>query len=79
MGQGIDMAHAAGAEAHADVMEDFRDQLLIVLIKRLADDKGQLVIPVAETDDTGRDVLAFSIQGVGGPAPAFHFEVQKKQ
>lgn len=79
MGKGIDAARAAGADVHADVMEDFRDQLLIVLIKRLADKDGNLVIPVAETDDTGGDLLAFSVQGVGGPKPAFHFQLQKKQ
>lgn len=79
MGQGIDAARAAGAGVHADVMENFRDQLLIVLIKRLADKDGRLVIPVAETDDTAQDLLAFAVQGAGGPAPAFHFQLQKKQ
>lgn len=79
MGSGIDMARAAGADVHADAMENFRDQLLIVLIKRLADKDGKLVIPVAETDDTGNDLLAFSVQGLPGPAPEFHFELQKKQ
>lgn len=79
MGSGIDMARAAGNELHAEVMENFRDQLLIVLIKRLADKNGQLVIPVAETDNTGDDLLAFSVQGVGGPAPEFHFQLEKKQ
>lgn len=78
MGKGVDAARAAGSGVHADVMENFRDQLLIVLIKRLADKDGKLMIPVAETDDTGGDLLAFSVQGVGGPAPAFHFELQKK-
>lgn len=73
------MARAAGAGLHADVIEDFRDQLLIVLIKRLADKDGRLVVLVAETDDTGGDLLAFSVQGVGGPAPEFHFQLEKKQ
>lgn len=79
MGKGINAARAAGAGIHADVMEDFRDQLLIVLIKRLADKDGNLVLPVAEVDNTGRDLLAMSVQGVGGPSPAFHFQVQPKQ
>ena len=79
MGSGIDMARAAGNELHADVMENFRDQLLIVLIKRLADKDGRVVIPVAETDDTGGDLLAFSVQGAGGQNPAFHFQLEKKQ
>jgi hypothetical protein len=37
-----------------------------------------VVIPVAETDDTGNDLLAFSVQGIGTPQVAFHFELQKK-
>jgi hypothetical protein len=78
MGKGIDMARADAPE-HAQVMDDFKDQLLIVLIKRLADQNGQLVIPVEETDATSGDLLAFSVQGVGGPKPAFHFQLQKKQ
>ncbi len=80
MGQGIELARAANQEdLHADVLENFRDQLLIVLIKRLADKDGNLVIPVAETDDTGKDLLAFSVQDAGTPQVAFHFQLQKKQ
>ena len=78
MGKGIDMARADAPE-HARVMDDFKDQLLIVLIKRLADKDGRLVIPVAETDDTGGNLLSFSVEGVGGPKPAFHFHIQRKQ
>lgn len=70
MGKGIDAARAAGAGLHADVLDDFKDQLLIVFLKRLG---GTADIPVAEVDDTGRDLLAFSINdGV------FHFETRKK-
>lgn len=79
MGKGIDAARAAGAGVHADVMENFRDQLLIVLIKRLADKDGRLVVPVAETDATGGDLLAFSVHGLEVGKPAFHFQLQKKQ
>jgi hypothetical protein len=78
MGKGIDMARADAPE-HAAVMDDFKDQLLIVLIKRLADKDGKLVIPVAETDDTGGDLLAFNVEGLGTPTPAFHFYLEKKQ
>lgn len=78
MGKGIDMARAAGADLHADVLEDFRDQLLIVCMKRLADKDGKVVIPVPEVDDTGNDLLAFSVQGAGTPDVAFHFELQRK-
>ena len=70
MGKGIDAAKAAGAGLHADVLDDFKDQLLIVFLKRLG---GKVSIPVAEVDDTGRDLLALSV--VDG---VFHFETRKK-
>ena len=52
MGKGIDLARAAAPE-HAAMLDDFKDQLLIVLVKRLAKD-GVLEVPVAEVDDTGQ-------------------------
>lgn len=70
MGKGIDAARAAGAGIHADVLEDFKDQLLIVFLKRLG---GKASIPLTEVDDTGRDLLAFNFaDGV------FNFETRKK-
>ncbi len=36
-----------------------KDQMLIVLIKRLADENGEFRVPVAEVDDTHMDVLTF--------------------
>ncbi len=73
MGKGIDAARAIpGNELHAAVLDDFKDQLLIVLMKRLAVD-GKVDIPIAETDDTGSDMLAMSVEdGV------FHFVLSKK-
>ena len=69
MGQGIDLARD-DSPIHAAVLDDFKDQLLIVFLKRLG---GTLDIPVAEVDDTGSDMLAFSVaDGV------FHFETRKK-
>lgn len=59
MGKGIDLARP-DAPVHAQLIEDLRDQLLIVLIKRLASD-GKLAIPIAEIDDTSSDMLAFSL------------------
>lgn len=70
MGKGIDMARADAPE-HAAIMDDFKDQLLIVLFKRLG---GKVSIPVAEVDDTGRDTLSFNIID-----RTFHFQVGKKQ
>ena len=69
MGKGIDAARA-DAPLHAAVLDDFKDELLIVFLKRLG---GKVSIAVAEVDDTGRDLLAFKI--VDG---VFHFEMQRK-
>lgn len=72
MGKGIDMARAAGAGIHADVLDDFKDQLLVVLLKRLAKN-GEVAIPVSEVDDTGHDIVSFSVNdGI------FNFVVSKK-
>jgi hypothetical protein len=70
MGKGTRLAREMGATLHADVLDDFKEQLLIVFLKRLG---GRLDISVAEVDDTGQDNLAFSVNdGV------FHFEIRKK-
>ena len=69
MGKGIDLARE-DAPLHAQVLDDFKDQLLIVFLKRLG---GRVDIPVAEVDDTGQDTLSFSVaDGV------FHFEAGRK-
>jgi len=79
MGKGIDLARDAGAGLHADVMENFRDQLLIVCMKRLREKYGDdLVFPIAEVDDTGQDLLSFRIAPVDQHAKAFFFELGKK-
>lgn len=72
MGMGINLARP-DAPLHAQVIDDFKDQLLIVLIKRLADEKGALSIPVEEIDDTGRDLLSFSVVN-----RVFNFVLSKK-
>ena len=63
MGSGIDAARTVAPE-HAALMENFRDQLLIVLVKRLLKMtcKDRLRIPVAETDDTGGDLLLVAVR-----------------
>lgn len=70
MGKGIDMARTDAPE-HAAVLDNFKDQLLIVFLKRLG---GKVSIPVAEVDDTGQDMLAFRID----ENKVFHFEASKK-
>ena len=72
MGSGIDAARAAGAGIHADVLDDFKDQLIVVLLKRLAKD-GVVSIPVSEVDDTGSDIVSFNIID-----RVFNFHLSKK-
>lgn len=72
MGKGIDLARGE-APIHAAVLDDFKDQLLIVLLKRCADADGNVAIPVAETDDTGQDMVVFRVVD-----RVFHFEVRRK-
>jgi hypothetical protein len=70
MGKGTDLARQDAPE-HAQVMDDFKDQLLIALLNRLG---PTVTIPVSEVDDTGKYIVAFSVNdGV------FNFEVRKKQ
>jgi hypothetical protein len=71
MGKGIDAARA-DAPYHAAMLDDFKDQLLIVFLKRLG---GKVSIPVSEVDDTGQDLFAFRID----EHKVFHFVAQKKQ
>lgn len=69
MGKGIDAARHDAPE-HAAVLDDFKDQLLIVFLKRLG---GKVTIPVAEVDDTGGDLLSFAVRDRN-----FVFELRKK-
>ena len=70
MGKGIDMARE-GSPVHAAVLDDFKDQMLIVFLKRLG---GKVSITVAEVDDTSQDLLSFRID----EEKVFHFELSKK-
>ena len=72
MGKGIDLARDFSPE-HAALLDDFKDQLLVVLLKRLARD-GVVVIPVAEVDDTGQDLVSFQVV-----SREFRFTIGKKQ
>lgn len=78
MGKGIELARSADLEAggtglHADVLDNFKDQLMIVFLKRLVDKSGHFSVSVAEVDDTGQQVVSFSVNdGV------FNFVVSKK-
>lgn len=74
MGKGIDAARA-GAPEHAAVLDNFKDQLLIVFLKRLlrGSGKSRVRIPVRETDDTGGDLLIFAVRDGD-----FIFELRRK-
>ena len=70
MGTGIDMARDE-APLHAALLDDLKDQLLLVLIRRLG---GDVSIPVSEVDDTGGVLLMMSVTG-----NTFNFSVRQKQ
>lgn len=72
MARGIEIARETAPE-HAAAIEDMLPQLLIVFLKRLG---GNIDIPVAEIDDTGQDLFAFSVDP---RTRIFHFEIQRKQ
>ena len=70
MGKGRQLA---GPGLHADVLDDFKDQLMIVFLKRLVDKDGKFSVSVAEVDATGSHLVSFSVNdGV------FNFVMSKK-
>ena len=73
MGKGIDLARELGNTEHADVLEHFKEQLLIVMLKRLG---GKLEVPLKEMDDTGGDMMALALDP---DTKIFHFTIVKKQ
>jgi len=70
MGSGIDAARGDAPE-HAQMLDDMKDQLLIVLFNRLG---GKVDIPATEINDTGQFLCSMSVSENG----IFHFEVSKK-
>lgn len=71
MGLGVDLARSISPE-HAAAIDSMKDQLLIVLIKRLG---GTIEVPANEIDDTAQSVLSMSLN----PATrVFKFSVEKK-
>jgi len=70
MGSGTDAARAAGGEAHAKAIDDFKDQLLIALLLRLG---KNVSIPIQEIDETGSYIVSFNIEN-----GAFNFVVSPK-
>lgn len=68
MGKGIEAARALDPVA-AQAMEDMRDQLLIVFLKRLG---GKVSVPCDEVDATGGVALRIAIDPV---TRVFHFDL----
>ena len=68
---GIDLARSSNPE-HARAMDDMKDQLIIVLIKKLG---GKVMLPVIEVDNTAGDLLYMSLDPTN---QMFTFEVRKK-
>ncbi len=79
MGTGRDLARASDPGVpHHDVLENFRDQLIVAFLKRLADNEGVFEITVAEVDSTGDSIVSFAVRP-SSAGQVFHFKVSKKQ
>ena len=76
MGLGVDLIRDENPE-HAAAIDTFKEQLLLVLIRRLG---GDVHIPVAEVDDTAGFMLMLSITEDKDPhaGKSFHFQLKKK-
>jgi hypothetical protein len=64
---------------HGAAIEELKNQLLVVFLKRLTKPGEELVIPVSEIDATGQDLVAMRL--IGDPrvgATSFGFTVSKK-
>lgn len=70
MPKGTDLARLDAPE-HADLIDAFKEQLLIALVVKAG---GKVSLPVADVDATGGYALAFNV--VDG---VFNFEARKKQ
>lgn len=74
MGSGINAARES-APVHAAVLDDMKDQLLLVLLQRLG---GDVSIPVSEVDATGSLLCSMQLVGHGTPDVALRFVVSRK-
>jgi glycerol-3-phosphate responsive antiterminator len=70
--KGTDVARAAGAPDHADMIEAMLQQLLIVLVKR---NGGSVNVHVDEIDGTDSDLLGMQLLP---DQKTFHFSVSTK-
>lgn len=73
MGKGLDLARELSEESAkaAQVIDDFKDQLLLALIIKYG---PGLSIPIRDVDATGGYVLEMGVDGY-----SFNFKASKKQ
>lgn len=65
--------------SHAAMMESLKNELIIVLMKRLRDRyNDDLIFPVKEVDDTYNDMLAFAVKADPAHGHVFKFDLRKK-
>ena len=71
MGKGTQIAaEVFGSPEHAALVDDLKEQLLIVFLKRLG---GRLECSLAEVDDTSQDMFVLSFRD-----GRFLFEIERK-
>ena len=71
MGMGTNIIRDINPQ-HAELIDNLKEQLLIVFLKRLG---GKVSIPVEEVDDTSQDLFLFYVDSNN----TFHFRLEKKQ
>jgi len=73
MVSGIELAKEHGDKETAVAIDAMKDQLIIALMKRLVNSENKLIIPIAEVDDTGCEMLSMELD-----RPNFIFEIVLK-
>ena len=71
MGEGTDAARSI-SPIHAAVMDNLKDQLLLVFLRRLG---GKISIPLEEIDNTDSLIMTLRVD----KDSVFHFELKQKE
>ena len=71
MGEGIDAARSI-SPIHASAIDNLKDQLLLVFLRRLG---GKISIPSEEIDNTGSLIMTLRVD----KDMVFHFELKRKE
>lgn len=75
MGKGIDLAKTPENEKALELLDDLKDQLLIVFLKRIAPVGTKVTLTVSEIDDTGNDLFALEVDPI---SKTFTFQIKNK-